>query len=195
MSNEKNRITLVGNSLSGKSSIIAKYLGNYRRTCVPFTFDIVPSVLTFKDNTSMKVQIVDTRGQERFCSITCCCLKVTKAVIIVYNVRDYKQEKINFWYETSVKLNISVIAIVGFVNESQDLNDDIVVRNNEKAEQFAEEHKLLFKIVSWDTEAEIKELFQEIGELIRFNRKRYKGLIYVTDKKSNNQYDKNKCYK
>ena len=58
-----------------------------------------------------------------------------------------------------------------------------------------EEHKLLFKIVSWDTEAEIKELFQEIGELIRFKRKRYKGLIYVTDKKSNNQYDKNKCYK
>ena len=81
--------------------------------------------------------------------------------MIVYNVREYVQEEINYWYETSVKLNIPVIAIVGFADESLYLNDDMVVRNNEKAEQFAEEHKLLFKIVSWDTEKEIKNCFKK----------------------------------
>ena len=115
----KNRITVVGKSCSGKSSIIAKYKGIYQRNHrVPFSYDFINSDLKLKNNTSMKVQIVDTRGPEKFRSITNNYLQKTKAVIIVYNVREYDQKEIDYWYETSVKLNISVIVIAGFDNES-----------------------------------------------------------------------------
>ena len=192
----KNRITVVGKSCSGKSSIIAKYKGIYQRNRVPFSYDFINSDLKLKNNTSMKVQIVDTRGPEKFRSITNSYLQKTKAVIIVYNVREYDQEEIDYWYETSVKLNISVIAIAGFDNESPPLNDDIKARNNENAKQFAEEHNLLFTIIYWDSETEVTELFQDIGEKIQSNRKRYKGLIYVSDKTNNDkQSNKNQCYK
>lgn len=193
----KNRITVVGKSCSGKSSIIAKYQGIYQRNRVPFSYDRVNSDLKLKNNTSMKVQIVDTRGPEKFRSITnYYYLPETKAVIIVYNVREYDQKEIDYWYETSVKLNISVIAIAVFDNESPPLNDDIKARNNENAKQFAEEHNLLFKIIYWDSETEVTELFQDIGEIIHSNRKSYKGLIYVSDKTNNDkQSNKNQCYK
>ena len=80
-----------------------------------------------------------------------------------------------------------MIAIAGFDNESPPLNDDIKARNNENAKQFAEEHNLLFTIIYWDSETEVTELFQDIGEKIQSNRKRYKGLIYVSDKTNNDK--------
>ena len=75
----KNLITLVGQSGSGKSSIIAKYIGNYQKNHVLITFnDFFTSFLTFENNTSMKIEIVDTRGPERFRSLHTCILKKQK---------------------------------------------------------------------------------------------------------------------
>lgn len=55
---------------------------------------------------------------------------------------------------------------------------------------------MLFTIIYWDSETEVTELFQDIGEKIQSNRKRYKGLIYVSDKTNNDkQSNKNQCYK
>ncbi len=78
------RLSILGDSKTGKSSIINRYLGN------EFSEDMISNIgidkqellMTMKDGNEMKIIIWDTAGQERFHSISSTTIKNSQGIIV-----------------------------------------------------------------------------------------------------------------
>ena len=113
------KLVLIGESGVGKTSIISRYTNN--------TFD--PQVLTsssaqfltktieLNKDTSIKFDIWDTAGQEKFKSLAKIFYKDAKVIILVYDITNKNsfESLKNFWYKEIMDNTISdvILAIVG----------------------------------------------------------------------------------
>ena len=134
MSNESMKIILIGDSKTGKTSIVNQYINKQ------FSYNFLSTIgignsqkeIVF-DNKKIILDIWDTAGQERFSRLNKLFMKNSKIVILVYDItsKESYEHLINNWYE-QVKSFIDISTIIlGIAANKHDLYMDEVISIDE----------------------------------------------------------------
>ena len=166
------KISVLGESGVGKSSIVNRFVtdhfSEYKDSTVGAAF--FTKILNI-DSHMIKLEIWDTAGQERYHSLAPMYYRNSHAVIIVYNLTDYKSyEKAQMWvteisnnYKDCSSLTHPLIYLVG--NKLDLIASNLMLRkvSVEVLNKYANQNKLILFEVSAKTGHNIIELFHDIG--------------------------------
>ena len=162
------KIIIIGNSSTGKTKIIDRYLkNNFEDNSIP-TLGFQMNKKEFQiEQDKITVQIWDTAGQEKYNSLTSSYYKNAKGALVVYDITDKgsfnKIEKLVDDLKNGSDKNIYII----LVGNKNDLEDQRKV-TKEEGEKFAQEHNYIFHEISAKTGEGFSELFyKKIFEQIR----------------------------
>ena len=158
------RLSIIGDSQTGKSSILNVYLGN------DFTYDISSNIgidkqsveKQMKDGNKIKIIFWDTAGQERFHSLSSGTIKNSQGIIICFALNDKQSfENVVLWLE-DVRNVSEKIPIVLFGNKC-DLVDERKV-TKEEIDRFVKKNDLVYFETSAKEKINLEEGFQKIFE-------------------------------
>lgn len=158
------RISILGDSKTGKTSIINRYLGN------PFSIDMISNIgidkqeitMKMKDENEMKIILWDTAGQERFHSISSSTIKNSQGIIVCFALNDRSSFNNVLTWLQDVKEISTKIPVVIFGNKC-DLKDERKI-TQEEAESFASDNKIPYFETSAKENINLKEGFERIAE-------------------------------
>ena len=180
------KITFVGDSSVGKTSLIAKYCEekfNPEGTNPTISVGILEKNVKIDSLTEAKLSIWDTAGSEKYLSFTASYLRESNGIIIVFDFTNEKSFKdLDMWVDLindSVGFEKVVKILVG--NKS-DLPDRKI--NEEEAKHYAGEHGMKFIKVSAKEGVNIDYLFEVVANDC------VKNLLQDKNQKENNK-DKN----
>lgn len=165
------KITIIGNSNVGKSSIIKRIIYDQFDIESKSTIGIdFHSKIYKKDDTILKVQFWDTAGQERYRSITSNFYRNAKGIIFTYDISDMSSFiAINQWLK-NVQENISsniYFLLIG--NKSDKIHNRAV--DYQIARDFAEKNKMMFLEVSAMSNSNINTACELLLEKIYYEIK------------------------
>ena len=161
------KIILLGDNPVGKTSILLRYVDRIFREIYLITigFDQRLKSIILKNGKSIKLQIWDTAGQDRFRAITKNYYKGAHGIILIYDVT-YRNtfESIRNWIsiisqEASEKITIYLVA------NKIDLENERKVER-EEGENLAKELGLPFMEVSAKDGINVDEIFEDLVERI-----------------------------
>ena len=165
----KVKVVFVGEAFTGKTAIIQRviydtYEDNMVTTMVASNYS---KVIDFEGNHSIRFEIWDTAGQEKYRSINKIFYKDAAIVIMVYDISNRRtfEEIKNYWHPEIVKKNSKVIfALVGTF---ADVKDETKSVSEEEIKEFMTKTGILYeyKISSMNYE-NIKDVFNKIGECL-----------------------------
>jgi small GTP-binding protein len=157
------RVVMVGNTSVGKTAIINQYIYGSLVPEIPPTvgIDFFAKALKVKGR-SLRLQIWDTAGQEKFHSLIPAYLRNATDTILVYDITNRESfDKLDFWYHLTTEQTNPTFFVVG--NKS-DLDADRRI-TEEEGRKWAEEHTSVFFETSAVTSTNIAQLFQAIAEV------------------------------
>ena len=164
---ESIKVVLLGESGVGKTSIISQFTTKtfdpHRETSLSAQF--TSKTLTFPDlGQSIKFDIWDTVGQEKYRSLAKIFYKDAKVIIFVYDITTQMSFEglTNYWYEET-KANWDDNPILAVVGNKIDLYDKQNVSNND-GKAFAEKIGAIFQLTSALSDSGISTLFENIGK-------------------------------
>ena len=158
----KLKITLVGNSSVGKTSLIFQYMNNSFNDIKIATIgcDKFSTSITI-NNREIKLSIWDTAGQERFRSLSQMFLKNTDICILIYDITNESSfVDIQKYWLGLVKDNLSNI-IIALVANKTDLYPEEVV-NEETGRNFAEKEGVYFYMTCAKEYKTISNVFNDL---------------------------------
>ena len=164
---ESIKIVLLGESGTGKTSIIAQFTrGEFDPNVVTSISAQFISKLTYisEYDKTIKFDIWDTAGQEKFRSLAQIFYKDAKAIILVYDITNLKsfEELKNYWYP-KVKENCQSDIILGLAGNKDDLYENEQV-SSQDAQNFADEIGAIYKKTSALNNTNIQFIFECIGK-------------------------------
>ena len=164
---ESIKIVLLGESGTGKTSIIAQFTrGEFDPNVVTSISAQFISKLTYisEYDKTIKFDIWDTAGQEKFRSLAQIFYKDAKAIILVYDITNLKsfEELKNYWYP-KVKENCQSDIILGLAGNKDDLYENEQV-SFQDAQNFADEIGAIYKKTSALNNSNIQFIFECIGK-------------------------------
>ena len=117
------KIIILGASTVGKTTIFLRYFHqNYTQVLSTMGIDFKTKFFKFDDK-KMKINYIDTAGQEKFKSISENYLKGTDGVILVFDLTNKETfDLVTYWHECMKKNNKSNIGKILFGNKN-DLED------------------------------------------------------------------------
>jgi len=141
------RIVIVGDTTSGKTNILMKYIKNSFNCDSKHTVGVDLFSKLFKlKGIQIKLQIWDTSGQERYKSVTTVYFKGAQGFLIVYDITNKTSfDNIEKWIDEILKVVQSPIIIL--IGNKSDLNEERKV-SIEEALQKAEKYNFDFYEVS-----------------------------------------------
>lgn len=160
------KVVLLGESGVGKTCIISRYINNNFDEQVMSTngASYAGKTMTFDEvEQSVKFEIWDTAGQEKYRSLTKIFYKDASVAILVYDITDQNSydELQNYWYN-QVKDNAPSDIIIGIAaNKSDKINEEQV--NEEEARKYAESVGAIFMSTSAYNASGVDELFKQVG--------------------------------
>ena len=185
------KVVLVGESGVGKTSIISQFTSHkfdpHRETSLSAQF--VSKTIEFAElGKSIKFDIWDTVGQEKYRSLAEIFYRDARVIIFVYDITsEYSfQELKNYWYEET-KTKASGKPLLAVVGNKIDLYSEQKVSNTDGS-AFADEIKGIFQVTSAQSDQGISTLFDNIGKTVLIPGFDYKA----TDKKAQENYMKKK---
>ena len=190
------KIVLLGNICVGKTCILLRFSENVfieeYQTTIGLNYKVKQMQLHNKH--TVKVQIWDTSGQERFLSLTKNFLKGSNGAVIVFDITDRKSfEDLEQWIE-SIKENIDIDTLpIVLLGNKVDLECNRQV-STEEAEHLAKAEKFKYFETSSKNNTGIDEAFQYLAEemyKVVHTNSSIKGKITINDKKKK----KKKCCK
>ena len=170
------KIIIVGNSSTGKTKIIDRYLKNIFEDNSISTLGFQMNKKEFQiEQDKITVQIWDTAGQEKYASLTSSYYKSAKGALVVYDITDKesfnKIEKLVDDLKNGCDKNIYIILLGNKI----DLEDRRVI-TKEEGENLAQKLNLGFGEVSAKTGDGIEEAFQKlINEVYRISKNEFKS--------------------
>ena len=178
---ENVKVVLLGESGVGKTSIITQFTTNQFNPRCPTSVSaqFTSKIVKFPQfDKSIKFDIWDTVGQEKYRSLAKIFYKDAKIIILVYDITtdfSFKALK-DFWYKETLNFadNDPIFAIVA---NKIDLYEKQTV-DNKDGKAFAEEINALFQTTSALSNSGINNLFENLGKKI---------IIPNYDYKKNNQ--------
>ena len=181
----------MGNSGVGKSSIIKRFISNKfeAKTISTIGFGTFNKEITLKNGTKIKLNLIDTAGQENYKSLSINYIKNADGVLFVFAYDDQKSfEDINEWIDNfthNTKLDFKEKMPAILVGNKSDLE---LVIDKDEIEKLKTEKKLFGYI---DTSAKdninINEVFQNMGEMFVqiYGKKKGKQNLKLVQKKKN----------
>ena len=159
------KVVLLGESAVGKTSIITRFVENKFKqdTMSSLSANFVSKKIEIGNNKSIKFDIWDTAGQEKYRALAKIFYQDSKIVILVYDITNKNSfnELKNYWYE-KVKENSSSDVIFAIAGNKCDLYEKEEVEKTE-GEKFAKEIGAIFHETSALNSNGINELFTEIA--------------------------------
>ena len=154
------RVVFVGDVAVGKTQIINKFVkNNFSDNSYPTNgVNYATKVVEVEDKT-IKLQLWDTSGQERYESITRSYLKGSHLTVLVYAIDDKNSfNNISKWVE-EVKIQNKDIKFL-LVGNKWDLGEEKRVVTKDEAGKYAEENGMEFVEVSAKTGDGIDDMFK-----------------------------------
>ena len=160
------KILLIGDVDVGKTSILTRYFNNNFSEVTESTIGIEFKTKMFiRDNLSIKLQIWDTSGQERFKSITQNYFRDADGLLYVFDVTNENSFKsIENWLKMSNDNNNKDFIKI-LIGNKTDLEGRSITK--EEMEKFKNENRMdkLFEISAKDNK-NISEMFEIIVDLL-----------------------------
>ena len=135
---------VVGDSGTGKSSLMMRFTDDVFNTTYISTIgvDFKIKTMDFRDKT-VKFQIWDTAGQDRFRTITASYYRGSNAVILCYDITDKNTfQNINKWLEEVKNFSVGTPLLI-LCGTKTDLEEKRVV-SYEEAEEYAKINNMRF---------------------------------------------------
>ena len=189
------KILLLGDSSVGKTCFLKRYTDNTFQDAYLSTigFDFKYKSITLKNGKTVKVQLWDTAGEERFRTIAKSYYRGAHGIILIYDVTNRKTfENIRKWInqineETSGKTSILLIA-----NKIDCVQSRQVTK--EEGKEMAKNAGLPIFEASAKDSTNVNESFQYLIEKINENAETTVEHVQVTAKlNTNNQEKKKNC--
>ena len=158
------KISFLGDSGTGKTSIIFRFLNNKFTESYLTTIGIEKNdkIMKMKDGNKMKVILWDTAGQERFKSMTNTPIKTSQGIALVFDLTKKETfDNLDSWVK-SIKENNNTAPIVLFGNKCDNI-DNIVV-NTDDIEQYAKEKEMTYFETSAKEDINIKKGLETLIE-------------------------------
>ena len=186
------KVVLLGESGVGKTSIISQFTSGIfdSNVVTSITAQFISKTIEFKDlKKSIRFDIWDTAGQEKFRSLAKIFYKDAKIIILVYDITCKKNftELKDYWYEKQTKLHADADPIFAVVANKNDLYGDQEV-SDEDGRKFAESINGIFQSTSAKSDTGISDLFKNLG--YRYFNPNYD--INAIEKKQKQEYEKKK---
>ncbi len=161
------KVVLLGESGVGKTCIINMFTtGKYDPDIgSSLSAQFTSKTVDFKDlRQTIKFDIWDTAGQEKYRSLAKIFYKEAKVIGLCYDITNKKSfiELKNYWYEQETKLNVDGNPIFAVIGNKNDLYESKQV-NDEEGKAFAREINGIFQCTSARTNLGITNLFENIG--------------------------------
>jgi small GTP-binding protein len=184
------RITMLGDSAVGKTSLISKFLNqnfdeNYLTTIGK---DRLEKKVVMEDGNEIKLIIWDTAGQERFHSIATSTIKGSHGIILTFDLTKKSSFKSLESWLNDIKENSNEVPVVIFGNKC-DLFENYEVEN-EEAKKFAERHNLQYFETSAKLNVNVQEGFNAIAKIAY---EKYSGNNSLDLNKPKQKSDKRFC--
>ena len=163
------KVVLLGESGVGKTSIITQYTTKKfnPRCSTSVSAQFISKTLKFPEfEKSIKFDIWDTVGQEKYRSLTKIFYRDAKVIVFVYDITteySFNQLK-DYWYEETINTTEKTPLMAVVANKS-DLYPDQKV-NNKDGKEFAEKINAIFQTTSAMSDTGINTLFENIGKKI-----------------------------
>ena len=166
---ESFKIVLLGESGVGKTSIISQFMNHSFNPSVQSSINcqFVTKALEFPEfNKTLKFNIWDTVGQERYRSLAKMFYKNANAIVLVYDITSPSSFNAikKFWY-SETKNNADNDPIYVLVANKIDLLENERISNKE-GENYAKEIKAIFVKTSAFLGSDINIIFEKIGKRI-----------------------------
>ena len=158
-------ILLLGNSDTGKTSLLMKYAKNQYKENYVSTVGLDSVVKDLKINEeNVRLYIMDTSGQERFKSLSQSYYQKVDGIIFVFDVTNRESfEGIKYWLKDALSYNKEIVYVI--VGNKIDLKNIIVVNKNDVKGQ-----KIFKDIKYFETSAKentnVEKPFEELANLI-----------------------------
>ena len=165
----KCKVVLLGEMLTGKTSLISRLVDNTfnyneQTTFVASNYSKEIEYPEF-NNITLKLQIWDTAGQEKFRSVNKIFYKEAAVAILVYDItneRSFEQLK-SYWYQ-EVKQKGEKNVVFAVAGNKCDLFSEEKV-NEKQGREFATEIGAVFFQTSPLSNINVNELFREVGKV------------------------------
>ncbi len=156
------KIMLIGDSNVGKSSLMIKFTDDI------FDIEGCPTIgIDFKIKTvqlcnmKIKIQILDTAGQERFRSITNSHYRNAMGIILVYDVSNEESFKnIESWLNNIDKFTTEPINKILVGNK---IDSDKKIISSEQGKEMADKYNLTFYETSVKDDINVANIFHELS--------------------------------
>ena len=165
----KCKVVLLGEMLTGKTSLISRLVDNtfnYNETSTFVASNFSKEIEYSEFNgITLTLQIWDTAGQEKFRSVNKIFYKEAAVVILVYDItneRSFEQLK-TYWYQ-EVKQKGEKNVVFAVAGNKCDLFSDEKISEKEGRE-FANEIGAVFFQTSPLSNINVSELFKEVGKV------------------------------
>ena len=178
------KVIVLGDSAVGKSSLINRIKNNKFHE-LPSTLSIeYHSYITSVNNYTLRMQLWDTAGQEKFNAIINNYYKGTDVGIFLYSI-DNEKSFINVenWFKNLKENNINTLNILIGNKRDKENEEGGRVVTYERAEKFAEDNKFFaFREISCKSKEQdelnnILEIFDDIGKYFYEQNKENKNKI------------------
>ena len=183
------KVVLVGESGVGKTSIISQFTSHkfdaHKETSLSAQF--ISKTVDFLDiGKSIKFDIWDTVGQEKYRALAEIFYRDAKVIVFVYDITTaYSFEELKkYWYQET-KTKSTGKPLLAVVANKIDLYSEQNVSNND-GKAFAEEIGAIFQTTSALSDSGISTLFDNIGKTYLIPGFDYKA----TDKKAQEEFIK-----
>ena len=175
---KKLKVTLIGESKVGKTSLINQYVNNKFEEEYFMTIgnDKLIKEIEINEN-KVRLEIWDTIGQENLRSANKIFMKNTDIALIVYDITNKETfEKVNHWINLVKEVNGNRNLIIGIAANKSDLYENTEV-NREEGEEYAKKiNALYFESTATDHE-NVVNIFEELIKVYIENNKEKKMII------------------
>ena len=159
------KVLILGDPSVGKSCFLIRYTEDTFQDVYLSTIgmDCKYKKVDLENGESIRLQLWDTAGQDRFRSITRNLYKGAAGIILIYDVTNRKTfESIKNWVE-SIRAEVSNKVVIVLVGNKIDKKEQIDVKT-EEGDVLAEEYNLPFFECSALTGENINEAFAELAK-------------------------------
>ena len=161
-------IFLLGDSLTGKTSILNRFIGNpfIENQIATIGIDNYITEIELKNRKKIKIQIYDTAGQEQYRSNAFQLLKTKcEGIVLIYSITD--DESFNNLFEYWINELNNIIDFSKYpiyvIGNKCDLEDERII-SYEQGEKASSKYNFKFMETSAKTNMNIQELFTNISQ-------------------------------
>nr|XP_060615174.1 ras-related protein Rab-17-like [Anolis sagrei ordinatus] len=173
------KIVLLGSSSVGKSSLAYRYVKKDFRDSLPTVGCSFFTHILSLDNSTIKLEIWDTAGQEKYHSVCHLYYRGANAAVLVYDITKKETlEKAKLWLRELEKEFLPDEIIIVLVGNKVDLSEEREVTLQE-AKDFANTKSMLYMETSAKTNHQVTELFTALGKFNHTVKSTIKAIILL----------------